>query len=60
MLNSFGRVFLSEMLGLEQIWHLIVNTLISEVDAILISLSFAKLEHKPVHLNIFFSVFIEE
>ena len=54
MLNSFGRVFLSEMSGLEQIRHLMVNTLISEVDAILISLSFAKLEHKPVHLNIFF------
>ena len=59
MLNRFGRVFLSEMSGLEQIQHLMVNTLISELDAILISLWFVKLEHKPVHLNIFFQVLLK-
>ena len=47
------------MSGLEQIHHLMVNTLISELDAILISLWFVKLEHKLLNLNISFQVLLK-
>ena len=61
MVNVYGRVFLSDMSGCEEIQHLMGNTLTCQVDVILISLSFAKLQEIEMYnLNIFLAVFIEE